>query len=198
MKSVLVLAALALFSLGAAPPAAQAAMPTHPNLLKQLPAKGHLTVTTPAWKDGGDIPFENTQYRGNVFPGLAWSAGPAGTKSYAIIMQDTDASRDGKDPILHWTMYNLPVSVTSLPAGMTPDAKPAGASYGPNVRGMSQPYMGPHPPPGPKHHYHLQVFALDTELKADPDMSFDQLLDGMKGHVLAAGEVGQFDPQSKK
>lgn len=201
MKSVIVLAALAFLGLGAAPPAALAAMPSRPNALKELPAKGHLTVTTPAWKDGGDIPFENTQYRGNVFPGLAWSVGPTGTKSYAIIMQDTDASRDGKDPILHWTMYNLPVSVTSLPAGMMPDAKPAGSSYGPNVRGTAQPYMGPHAPPGPKHHYHLQVFALDTTLKDDPAMTFDQLVGGMKGHVLADGEVvgmSQFDPQSKK
>ena len=38
----------------------------------------HLTVTTPAFADGGDMPFENTQYRGNNFPGLAWTAGPAG------------------------------------------------------------------------------------------------------------------------
>ena len=32
-------------------------------------------------------------------------------------------------------------------------------------------------------------------------MTFDQLVGGMKGHVLAKGEVvgmGQFDPQSKK
>ena len=39
-----------------------------------FPAKSGatLTVTTPAFSSGGDIPFENTQYRGNVFPGLAW------------------------------------------------------------------------------------------------------------------------------
>ena len=83
-----------------------------------LPAKGDakLTVSTPAWKAGGDIPFENTQYRGNVFPGLQWSAGPAGTQSYVIIMQDPDAMRNGA-PILHWTMYNIPSSVTKLDAG---------------------------------------------------------------------------------
>jgi len=54
-----------------------------------------LRVTTPAFKAGGDIPFENTQYRGNVFPGLSWTAGPAGTKSYVVIMQDGDAMRNG-------------------------------------------------------------------------------------------------------
>ena len=60
----------------------------HPNALVEFPAKGGatLTVSTPAFSNNGDIPYENTQYRGNVFPGLTWSAGPSGTKSYAVIM----------------------------------------------------------------------------------------------------------------
>jgi hypothetical protein len=37
---------------------------------------GKLTVTSPAFSDGGEIPYENTQYRGNIFPGLTWTAGP--------------------------------------------------------------------------------------------------------------------------
>jgi phosphatidylethanolamine-binding protein (PEBP) family uncharacterized protein len=83
--------------------------------LGNIPAKGaaKLTVTSPAFKPGGDIPFENTQYRGNVFPGLTWTAGPAATKSYVVIMQDGDAMVRGA-PILHWTMANIPA--TTLPA----------------------------------------------------------------------------------
>jgi para-nitrobenzyl esterase len=161
-----------------------------------LPAKGgaKLTVSTPAWKPGGDIPFENTQYRGNVFPGLQWSAGPSGTQSYLIIMQDPDAMRNGA-PILHWTMFNIPASVTKLDAGMT--APPAGAQYGPNIRGASQPYMGPHTPPGPKHRYHVQVFALGTTLALQSNASYGDLIDAMRGQVLAGGEViglGQAPP----
>src|SRR5262245_2687530 len=87
--------------------------------LTNLPAKGgaKLTVTSPAFKPGGDIPFENTQYRGNVFPGLSWSAGPEGTKSYVVIMQDGDAMVRGA-PLLHWTMVNIPATVTKLDSGM--------------------------------------------------------------------------------
>ena len=164
-----------------------------------LPAKGDakLTVSTPAWKAGGDIPFENTQYKGNVFPGLEWSAGPAGTQSYVIIMQDPDAMRNGA-PILHWTMYNIPATETKLEAGMT--APPSGAQYGPNIRGASQPYMGPRTPPGPKHRYHLQVFALGTTLGLSSTANYGDLIDGMRGQVLASGEViglGQAAPASK-
>jgi para-nitrobenzyl esterase len=148
-----------------------------------------LTVTTPAFADGGDIPFENTQYKGNVFPGLSWSAGPAGTKSYAVIMQDTDGMMRNSNglPILHWTMANIPTAITKLDAGMTKE--PDGATYGPNARGANQPYLGPRTPPGPRHRYHLQVFALDTVLAADAFATYATLTAAMDGHVLASGEV---------
>lgn len=167
-------------------------------VLPMVPAKGgaKLTVSSPAFQAGADIPFENTQYRGNVFPGLTWSAGPAGTRSYVVIMQDTDAVRND-DAILHWTAYNIPAGTTSLAAGMS--ALPTGAAYGPNIRGAAQAYMGPRTPAGPKHRYHLQVFALDTALTADPAMTWVQLKDALKSHVLASGEViglGQVDPNA--
>jgi len=146
-----------------------------------------LTVTTPAFKNGGDIPFENTQYKGNVFPGLSWTAGPPRTKSYVIIMQDTDGSMHNSNgmPILHWTMGNIPASVTKLDAGMT--TPPEGSSYGPNMRGTNQSYLGPHTPPGPKHRYHLQLFALDTQLPAEAFASYASMTAAMKDHVLASG-----------
>ncbi len=164
--------------------------------LSTLPAKGgaKLTVTSPAFKHMGDIPFQNTQYQGNTFPGLEWTAGPAGTKSYAIIMQDTDGMMRNA-PILHWTMFNI--SGTKLDAGMT--AVPAGATYGPNMRGANQAYMGPRTPAGPKHRYHLQVFALDTTLAADAGATIESLTAAMKDHVLASGEIiglGQVDPNA--
>jgi len=195
MKTMLVFAA-AFAALIAVPAASQLALaqpapiPTRPNALAEFPPRNgaHLTVSSPAFGDGGDIPFENTQYRGNNFPGLAWTAGPAETKSYAIIMQDTDVMLRGA-PILHWTMYNVPAGVTKLDPGMPPAGKPAGSEYGPNARGDAQPYMGPRPPPGPKHHYHLQVFALDTVLNPDPAMTYDTLTGQMRDHILASGEV---------
>ncbi|MGH7648410.1 MAG: YbhB/YbcL family Raf kinase inhibitor-like protein [Gemmatimonadaceae bacterium] len=166
--------------------------------LANLPAKdgAKLTVTTPAFQAGGDIPFENTQYRGNIFPGLTWTAGPSGTKAYVVILQDGDAMRNGA-PIFHWSMINIPASVTELEPKMS--APPEGASYGPNIRGTNQPYMGPHTPAGPKHRYHFQVFALDAAIPADAAGSYEALTGAMKGHVLASGEViglGQIAPES--
>jgi para-nitrobenzyl esterase len=145
-----------------------------------------LTVSSPAFANGGDIPFENTRYRDNRFPGLAWSTGPHGTLSYAIIMQDPDSSFGGAI-ILHWTAFNIPAVVTRLDAGMT--RPPEGASNGPNIRGPNQPYMGPHTPAGPKHHYHFQIFALNAVLPPQAAGSYDALITAMKGHVLAEGDL---------
>jgi para-nitrobenzyl esterase len=189
------LALLAAPSCGQQPPSAtEAGLPQL--ALTNLPAKSgaKLTVTSPAFTPGGDIPFENTQYKGNVFPGLAWTAGPAGTTSYVIIMQDTDAMVRGA-PILHWTMMNIPATVTKLDAGMT--TPPTGAQNGPNIRGANQGYMGPRTPAGPKHRYHFQVFALDTVLPADAGATYASLTAAMKDHVLASGQViglGQVAP----
>lgn len=160
-------------------------------------AGGKLTVTTPGWKDGEDIAFRYTQYQGNSFPGLEWSAGPSGTQSYAIIMQDPDISIRG-NPVLHWSMMNIPASVTKLEAGMAPEGKPAGSIYGPNYQGVSKPYLGPRTPPGPKDRYYFQVFALDVMLPSDlAPRTYDDLIAPMMGHVLASGMVmgqAQADP----
>jgi para-nitrobenzyl esterase len=203
MRAAIIAAALLtpLVALAQAQPASPVAAPpaAKPGLaLTNFPAASGKTlkVSSPAFKPDGDIPFENTQYRGNVFPGLAWSKGPYGTKSFVVIMQDADVNFRG-GPLLHWSMYDIPGGVTKLATGLT--APPAGASFGPNVRGPNQAYMGPHTPPGPKHHYHFQVFALDQTVPAASPVSYDALAAAMTGHVLASGELvglGQADPNA--
>jgi para-nitrobenzyl esterase len=199
IRTVVLAAAL---SLAAAPMAlaqvtrATPGAPEARTAIELMPAKGKLTVTSPAFEDGGDIPFENTQYRGNVFPGLSWTPGPAGTKSYVLIMQDNDLIARGA-PILHWTMVNIPAGVTRLAPGMT--EPPAGAAYGPNYKGAAQPYTGPRTPPGPKDHYHFEIFALDATVPV-PVASYAALTAAMKGHILASGEIvglGEKDPAAK-
>jgi para-nitrobenzyl esterase len=155
-----------------------------------------LTVTSPAFPDQGDIPLSNTQYRDNAFPGLAWSPGPVGTRSYIVIMQGAP-DRPGAKTSIHLTLFNIPADVTGLAPGMT--SPPEGAIYGPNVHGVSQPYSGPHTHTLAKQAYHLQVFALDTALPAIPDQSFEQIASALRDHVLADGDLvgyAAMDPQS--
>ncbi|HOY78324.1 MAG TPA: YbhB/YbcL family Raf kinase inhibitor-like protein [Hyphomonadaceae bacterium] len=207
MKKFASAVALAAAVLVAAPAFAQAPPPPEVEAGKDLLATvtlsakdgAKLTVTTPGWKDGADIDFKYTQYKGNEFPGLEWTKGPASTKSYAIIMQDTDLVMRGS-PILHWSVVNIPATTTKLAAGMKPEEIPKGSIYGPNYQGAGKPYLGPRTPPGPKHRYHIQVLAIDTVLPADfAPKSYAELIEPLKGHVVASGDVvglGQADPNA--
>ncbi|GAB1265179.1 YbhB/YbcL family Raf kinase inhibitor-like protein [Aurantivibrio infirmus] len=203
MKKLLLIVASLTVAM-AAPIFAQSPPPVDPDKGAELivtathPASEKLTVTTPGWEDGADIAFKYTQYETNTFPGLEWSAGPATTKSYAIIMQDSAFVVRGS-PILHWSIVNIPASITKLAAGMKAEEKPEGSIYGPNYRGAAQPYLGPRTPPGPKHRYHMQVLALDIVLPADfAPKNYDELVAPLKGHVVASGNViglGQVKPK---
>jgi para-nitrobenzyl esterase len=146
-----------------------------------------LTVTSPAFKDGAEIPKENTQYGGNKFPGLVWDRGPAGTRSYVAIMQGQAMSRAGAGTSIHLFLFNLPADKTRIEPGMT--AAPAGAGVGPNLHGGGEVYVGPHTHTPEKNAYHFQVFALDTVRQVPSTATFEELVGAMKGHVRASGEL---------
>lgn len=156
--------------------------------IKVLQSKSgsQLVVTSPAFKDGADIPYENTQYRGNIFPGLTWTKGPAGTRSYAVFVQGQSESSQGPGTSIHLVLFNIPASVTSLRPGTEP---PEGSVYGPNIRGPHSAYAGPHTHTFNKNDHHYQVFALDTVLPADLIIYPEPLMAQMSAHVLASGDL---------
>jgi para-nitrobenzyl esterase len=148
-----------------------------------------LKVTSPAFADGQDMPFKYTSFRDNIFPGVAWSAGPAGTRSYVVAMQGVLKGGDDEQlgTSVHFFLFNIPAGVTKLDMGLkTP---PAGAVFGATVHGFKDAYVGPHTHSWTKHAYHLEVFALDTVFPADAQMTLAKFESAMAGHVLASGEV---------
>jgi Raf kinase inhibitor-like YbhB/YbcL family protein len=151
---------------------------------------GTIDVTSPAFGNSEPIPGVYAAEQQNISPPLEWADGPEGTRSYAIVLEDPDASRD--PPFVHWMLYNLPPDVTNLREGVPGQPRlvlPEGALQGANDRG-SIGYFGMRPPKGdPAHHYHVQIFALDTMLELPHGTSRAHLLEAMKGHVLAKGEI---------
>ncbi len=155
-----------------------------------------LTLTSSAFEDGGIIPNQYTQDAASpVSPPLQWSHVPEGTVSFALIIDDPDtALQKSAKEVLHWIIFNIPGSSTSLPEGVPNQAQlPDGAIQGKNTRGTPG-FMGPGAPAaGPYHHYTFQLFALDTKLTLGPDATRDDLISAMNGHVLGKGVVvGRF------
>jgi Raf kinase inhibitor-like YbhB/YbcL family protein len=159
-----------------------------PMALQRIGAsKSALSVTSKTIR--GAIPKEQSEYADGVSPEISWNH-VAGAKSYALILEDPDAK--APKPFVHWVAYNIPADVTTLPEGLQEQPRltePEGLLQGKTSRG-SVGYFGPRPPVGdPPHHYHFQVFALDSALEVPPGAERDDVLKAMNGHVLAAGEL---------
>ena len=151
-----------------------------------------LVVDSPTMKAGAMMPRDYTPDGRNVSPPLTWSSVPAGTREFAVVCEDFDAGNP--PPFVHWVIYKIPGSATGLPENIPIDtsvpmpADVAGALQGLNgfKRAM---YRGPAPPPGKPHGYHFVVYALDAALDLKPNLTRAELLDAIKGHVLAQGEM---------
>lgn len=155
---------------------------------KEPEAPMSLALTSPAFVANGSIPAVHTCEGRDQSPPLAWSGVPAGTKSLALIVDDPDAP-DPKAPKttwVHWVVYDIPPSATSLPAGASHGALPPGTQQG--LNDWKRPaYGGPCPPVG-RHRYVHKLYALDTTLDLRGPTKAD-LEKAMEGHVLARGEL---------
>src|SRR5262245_28519619 len=47
-----------------------------------------LSLSSPAWPDGGLIPAKHSQAGDEVSPPVSWAAGPEGTMSFVLIAHD--------------------------------------------------------------------------------------------------------------
>jgi Raf kinase inhibitor-like YbhB/YbcL family protein len=150
-----------------------------------------MSLNTTAWVDGGDIPARHAQ-QGDVSPPLSWSGAPEGTASFALIVSDLDAMTNmGRDTTLHWMVWNIPPTATSLPEGVPHGPELAGGARQISVSGPY--YRGPGAPStGPKHHYVFELYALDSMIDvpavgASPAETRAAVTAAMAGHIRAKG-----------
>ena len=144
-----------------------------------------LTITSTAFAPDGAIPLLYTCEGKDISPPLAWSGAPAGTKSFALIVDDPDAPDPAAPKMtwVHWVLYDIPATAAGLPEAVRPTALPPGTREGVNDFGRTA-YGGPCPPIG-RHRYYHKLSALDTVL---PDLRRPNkaaLEKTMQGHILA-------------
>lgn len=144
-----------------------------------------ITIKSSAFNEGEPIPKKFTCDGEDISPELSWDGAPEGTKTFALINDDPDAP--GKTWV-HWVLFNIPGSATSLPENMPTDKELSdGSRQGTNdFRKIG--YGGPCPPGG-THRYYFKLYAIDTELTLKPGALKQELLAAMKGHILDEGRL---------
>ena len=144
-----------------------------------------LALQSTAFAADAEIPSRYTCEGEDVSPPLAWSGAPAGTKSFALVVDDPDAPDPAAPKMtwVHWVLYDIPASAGGLHEDVDPAMLPAGTREGVNDWGRTG-WGGPCPPIG-RHRYFHKLYALDTVLGDLGRPKKAALEKAMKGHVLA-------------
>ena len=150
-----------------------------------------LSLESPAFRHGDAIPQRYARNGKNVSPPLSWTDPPAGTRSFALLVEDPDAP---SGTFRHWAVYDIAPQRTTLQAATTKATEP-GLGYAVNDFGSTG-YDGPQPPRGHgRHHYHFRLAALDVAHLALPDNApAAEVWRAARSHMLAEADlVGTFE-----
>jgi Raf kinase inhibitor-like YbhB/YbcL family protein len=155
-----------------------------------VPPPVAVSVTSTAFAELAAIPIDNTCNGANTSPPLAWTGAPATTKSFAIVLTDGFFS----PPLVHWVIYDIAASATSVPASIENTDTPANVAGAGQVVSLHPPtigYFGPCPPSPPAHPYQFTVHALDVAQLpgVTKDSSRDVALLAIVSHEITSGTL---------
>ena len=142
-------------------------------------------LTSSAFKQGESIPARYSCDGEDISPELLWTDPPAGTRGFALIFDDPDASGG---TWAHWVLFNISVAARGLPESVSKaPEQPDGGRHGSNSWG--QPGYGGPCPPGGIHRYFFKLYALDQALELPALAGKAQLEAAMQGHILGQAEL---------
>ncbi len=99
------------------------------------------------------LPARFTCYGAKVNPPLDWSGAPSGTKSFAVVVDDSSAPIT---PYIYWLVFDIGPGTTDIQEGVLP----TGAR-----QALNSAHTASYDPPCPRghpHSYRFTVYALNT------------------------------------
>jgi len=138
-----------------------------------------MTVTSPDLAQGTLGPAYTCHGAGR-HPGIHWSGAPQGTKSLALVMDDSAAP---VTPYIYWIVFNIGPQSTDILAGPLP----AGARQARNSKGLRG-----YEPPCPANHghaYRFTVYALGRTLRLPAGASAKSAWSAIAQAAIARGRL---------
>lgn len=146
-------------------------------------APGVMTVSSTAFIQGG-LPARYTCRSGGTAPAnppITWSGAPLGTKSFALVVDDSDAPIT---PFIYWIVYNISPDTTDIPQrGLPPGARQAANSAGKTG------YDPPCPVAGQTHRYRFTVYALNSVPNLSAGSSLQSAWSAIADSTIGRGRV---------
>ncbi len=148
-----------------------------------------MNLESPAFTSQSEIPSLYTCDGKDISPELKWSGIPKAAKSLVLIVDDPDAPDPSAPKMtwVHWVLYNIPPTVSTIRENISPKELPEGIQQGKNDWKRTG-YGGPCPPIG-RHRYFHKLYALDIVL---PDLNTPdkaRIEKAMEGHILESAEL---------
>src|SRR5215471_7092541 len=139
----------------------------------------NITVTSPDFNGKAMGPAFSCHGAGR-HPAIHWSGAPAGTKSLALVMDDSAAPIT---PYIYWIVFNIGPQSSDIPAGQLPP----GARRADNSKGTIG--YDPPCPANPGHVYRFTVYALDRKLSLPGGTSAKTAWMAIAGAAIARGRL---------
>jgi Raf kinase inhibitor-like YbhB/YbcL family protein len=148
-------------------------------------APDKITVTSPVLIKGA-IPARYTCYGAGLSPPLHWSGAPPGTKTLALVVDDSDAPIT---PYIYWIVFDINPTTTDIQAGQLPP----GARQAQNSAGHAA--YDPLCPQNREHAYRFTVYALRAVLSLPDGTGLTPAVTAIARTTIARGRlVGKVEP----
>jgi Raf kinase inhibitor-like YbhB/YbcL family protein len=138
-----------------------------------------MTVTSPALAHYV-LSRQYTCRGAGLSPPVYWSGAPQGTKSFALVVDDSQAPIT---PYIYWIVFDIRPTITDVPAG----GPPPGARVADNSRG--RPRFDPPCPRANDHKYRFTVYALNSWLRLGNGAGLKTAWQAIARHAIARGRL---------
>ena len=138
-----------------------------------------ITVSSPVFTQGV-IPSQYTCHGRGESPPIYWSGVPQGTKSIALVVDDSDAPIV---PYVYWIVFNISPTRSYIQAGKLP----SGARLALNSK--KQVNFEPPCPQTGNHKYRFTVYALNSVLEESNGAGLTDAWTAIAKHAIARGRL---------